>query len=159
MSKSIRQLYRPIQPSLLHAPEDHVVYAEHVPHPALAEWIYCFWELKSMQPLQEDFCYRVVVDGCIDILVELSHPQDNFITGFSTSYVEFPIGQQFHYRGIRFLPGAFPLIFGIRASELTNQFFSLHDVVPDLAKLITDQLRADHSMAGSIELLETFFLK
>ena len=96
-------------------------YREIFPHPILEDFIYCYWELQATSPLKNSFSYRVVSDGCIDILFECSKPNDIFITGFSQQYLEYSIGCRFHYIGIRFLPIGFPQLYGIPASEFTNQ--------------------------------------
>ena len=101
-------------------------------------FIYCYWELKTVAPLSQPFCYRVVSDGCIDILFELATPQQSFITGFSREYVAFELPQAFHYVGIRFLPSMFPQMYGVSAAELTNRFEALVDVAPVTSAFIAD---------------------
>ena len=62
----IRAYYKPIQPtvSVIH-PEIH--YQEIQTNTEIENYVYCFWQLKTRQPLQRDYYYRVVSDGCIDI--------------------------------------------------------------------------------------------
>ncbi len=77
--------------------------------------MYCFWQLKTLEPLKNDFVYKVVSDGCIDIFFEHNHPAQNFVMGFCKTYTEFPIGKSFDYVGIRFFPSAFPILFDFNA--------------------------------------------
>lgn len=129
----IRPLFKPFQPSIAHQGPGSVSYEEIDPGNQLREWIFCFWRLKSDQKLKEDFMYRVVSDGCIDVLLELHDPEKVFITGFSNRYTEYGLGRQFDYVGMRFFPGAFPAIFGISAERLIDKFLRLEEILPDFA--------------------------
>ncbi|MEL6824118.1 MAG: DUF6597 domain-containing transcriptional factor, partial [Calditrichota bacterium] len=107
ISSDIRNLYTPIQPTVKQT-ADRVSYREFLPDASLQSFIYCYWELKTSQPLKEAFNYRVVADGCIDIFFSLDKPTDNFVMGFCREYTEFELDSSFHYIGIRFLPTMFP---------------------------------------------------
>lgn len=159
MDHKLRSLYQPIQPTIRQSATDEVVYLECLPDPRLQAFIYCYWELKTLQPLQADFSYRVVADGCMDILLELDRPAENFVTGLSTSYVEFPLGNAFHYIGIRFLPTAFPQLFQVDASSLTNKFEDLSNVLPDLSRFLGLQLDKTQTIEGITESLDHYFLQ
>ncbi len=154
----IRKLYQPSQPTVTQSGTD-VRYTEAPPHLALQNTIYCYWELKTLQPLSSDFIYRVVADGCIDVLFELDKPENNFVTGLSTSYIEFPLAPSFHYLGIRFLPTGFPQLFNIRASELTNRFEELRALTPTLADFIATEFDESMSLGEASLKLDAFFLK
>lgn len=131
----IRQLYIPVQPTIRQTMQQ-VTYAELLPHEKLQPYIYCYWELKTSEPLQEPFTYRVVADGCIDIFFDLHDPAENFVMGFCKKYTEFPLENNFHYAGIRFLPTMFPQIFKIDASFISNKAQELAHVVPDTSSFI-----------------------
>mgnify|MGYP000079552757 CR=1 FL=1 len=134
MSKrhNIKKLYKPIQPTV--ANDNRVSYAEVNSSPLLSNYIFCYWQLQTLDKLNENFTYQVVSDGCIDIFWEVDKPQLNFITGFSNQYTEFPLSNHFNYFGIRFLPTSFPALFNINAAELTNRFEVLDTVISSLAK-------------------------
>lgn len=159
MRKSIRHLYQPIQPSVRQSAKDDVGYYEYWPDTRLSSLIYCYWELKTVLPLQADFSYRVVADGCIDVLLEMHNPSASFVTGLATSYVEFPLGNQFHYVGIRFLPASFPLLFGVDASQLTNKFETLEAVVPALDRYLTGPFVESQARGSVKTALDQFFLQ
>lgn len=141
MSKTpdLRQLYTPVQPSVRQSGEN-VTYQEFLPDEFLLPYIYCYWELKTTQALNEPFQYRVVADGCIDIYFELNNPSDAYVMGFCKKYAEFPLGNEFHYIGIRFLPTMFPQLFGVDAAELSNRYLPLSAVVPQTAQFIAGDL-------------------
>lgn len=154
---NLRELYIPVQPTVKPL-DSQVLYRELPPHPTLLNTIYCYWQLKSRKPLSEPFIYRVVSDGCIDIFFELDQPQHNFIMGFSEKYTEFPLSNSFHYIGIRFLPAAFPLLSGIDASELTNRYEHLKDVLPSTSHFITDHFGFHISLEEARNKLDEYFL-
>jgi hypothetical protein len=133
----IRQLYKPVQPGIKQS-ADNVTYSECLPDLRLQEFIYCYWELKTSTPLSEPFIYRVVSDGCIDIFFELNTPRDSFVMGFCNKFTEFPLENSFHYIGIRFLPTMFPQLFRINASELSNRFERLGNLLPKVSFFIAD---------------------
>jgi L-rhamnose isomerase len=73
----------------------------------------------------------VVSDGCIDIFFDHKQPTENFIMGFCRKFVQFPIGKEFDYIGIRFLPSAFSHLFGVDAKTLSNQSQELKKFYPN----------------------------
>lgn len=156
LQESIRQLYNPIQPTIKQSAE-HVTYRELLPHLQLQPCIYCYWELKTTQSLNEPFNYKVVSDGCIDIFFELNNPRENFIMGFCKKYAEFPLNNTFHYVGVRFLPTMFPQIFNINASELSNRFQDLKMVIPDTASFIADNFTPQQNITQIKSLFDTYF--
>jgi len=131
----------PIQPSVKQRAAD-VRYLEILPDEKLQPFIYCYWELKTTQVLQSQFNYRVVSDGCIDIFFSLLKPQENFVMGFCKKHTEFPLANEFHYIGVRFLPTMFPQIFNISAADLSNRYENLDVVLPKTANFITEQFHA-----------------
>ena len=138
---------------------DRVSYTEFLPDPGLQRFIYCYWELKTNQPLSDPFVYRVVADGCIDIFFELNNPVENFVMGFCKKFTEFPLANSFHYVGVRFLPTMFPQLFKINASELSNRFESLANVLPSAAQFIGDNFYASQNIENLQRTFDSYFLK
>ncbi|RYU93197.1 AraC family transcriptional regulator [Emticicia agri] len=157
VTPNLRQLYMPVQPTVRQAGAN-VVYQEFLPDERLLAYIYCYWELKTVEPLQEPFQYRVVADGCIDIYFELSTPADAFVMGFCKKYTEFPLGNQFHYVGVRFLPTMFPQLFAIDAAELSNRYLPLAEVIPQTARFIANQLNGLPAQAQIKALFDEYFI-
>ncbi|MDQ6983238.1 MAG: helix-turn-helix domain-containing protein, partial [Ghiorsea sp.] len=112
----------------------------------LADYIYCYWELKTIKPLHENYTYNVVTDGCMDIFWEVGIYQQSFVTGFTNQYTEFLLSRTFQYLGVRFLPSAFPLLFQINASELTNKFEALDAVAPKLAAMLIQRMEGINNL-------------
>ena len=96
----IRKFYKPVQPTVDWS-SVKVSYTEFLPDIRLQEMIYCYWQLKTSEVLTEQFNYRVVADGCIDIFFELTNPADSYVMGFCKKFTEFPLENQFNYVGIR----------------------------------------------------------
>ncbi len=155
---NIQQLYRPVQPTVKQS-ADQVIYTEFLPDLRLQGLIYCYWQLKTAEPLNEPFLYRVVSDGCIDVFFELSQPNDNFIMGFCKQFTEFPLENSFDYVGVRFLPTMFPQLYGINAAELSNRFEPLANVVPSLANFIAGYFHRQLSVEQIQMLFNTYFLE
>lgn len=153
----IRKLYRPLQPLLL--PASQVAYQEILPCEPVSRYIYCYWRLQTQSPLIENFQYRVVADGCIDIFFELNNPAENFVMGLCNKYTEFSIGHTFDYVGIRFFPAAFPQLFRTDASELTDRFEHLSDVVPSVSEFIENQFSQKNTTEEIRQLLDGYFIK
>lgn len=154
----LRDLYIPIQPTVKKTAIP-VEYLEFLPAPVLQNYIYCYWELKTTELLEEPFHYRVIADGCIDIFFELNRPAENFVMGFCKKYTEFPLGNSFHYVGVRFLPSMFPQLFKIDASDLSNKFEALDFVLPKTAHFISNQFQKSLDQNQIKSIFDSYFLK
>ena len=139
----IRKYFRPNQPTISESETD-IEYTEIQPDKTLENFVFCFWQLKTIKKLEQDFLYRVVSDGCVDIF--FSHQSnESFIMGFCKKFVEFPIGKEFDYIGIRFLPSAFPFLFNINAKILSNQTLELKYILPNFAQWILKTITSKDS--------------
>lgn len=153
----IRGLFNPIQPTVKIS-ANQVAYMEYLPDYRLQPFIYCYWQLKTCQPLAEPFTYRVVTDSCIDVIFDLNNPKENYVMGFFKKYSEFPLSTSFSYIGIRFLPTMFPQFFKVNALELSHQIEHLKSVVPHLSDFIST--RFDESQSSDVirSLLDNYLL-
>lgn len=138
--ENIKDYYKPIQPTVK-SDNGEIVYQEIRPNIEIEKFVYCFWQLKTQKPLNQPFTYRVVSDGCIDIFFDHNQPNQNFVMGFCRKYTEFSIGNTFDYIGIRFLPCAFPILFGVDAKTLSNQSQGLKFVSHDLSNWISSEIK------------------
>jgi hypothetical protein len=78
--KTIRKYYKPIQPTVS-VNDNEISYQEIQPKKEIEDFIYCFWQLKTQKSLKNDYNYRVVSDGCIDIFFDHKQPTENFCDG------------------------------------------------------------------------------
>lgn len=150
--KTIREYYKPIQPTVS-VNDNEISYQESKPDKEIEDFIYCFWQLKTQKPLNKDYNYRVVSDGCIDIFFNHKEPTENFVMGFCRKFVQFPIGKEFDYIGIRFLPSAFTHLFGVDAKTLSNQSQELTNVLPVFSKWINSKIKPADSFENITEIL------
>ncbi|MEY8863035.1 DUF6597 domain-containing transcriptional factor [Tenacibaculum singaporense] len=155
--QSIKNFYKPIQPSV-NSKTNNISYIELKPDIRLENYIYCFWQLKTKKTLQNPFSYRVVSDGCIDIFFNKKNVYESFVMGFCRKYVEFPIGNDFDYIGIRFLPSIFPLLFKVNAKELSNKSQELQLFLPQLSKWIQTTISSSNSLETIVKLLNFKFI-
>lgn len=138
--RTIREYYKPIQPTVS-ADNYEISYQENKPNKEIEDFIYCFWQLKTKKALKSDYSYRVVSDGCIDIFFNHKKPIENFVMGFCRKFVQFPIGKEFDYIGIRFLPSAFTHLFGVNAKTLSNQSQELNKILPNFSAWINSTIK------------------
>lgn len=101
---NIRSLYTPVQPAVI-GTNGEVSYIELPPDAQLQDFIYCYWNLKTIKPLDDIYNYRVVADGCIDIVFNCTNYDETYIMGYCNSFVKIGIDKEFNYFGIRLLPG------------------------------------------------------
>ena len=78
--------------------------------------------------------------------------------GFCKKYTEFPLDHSFHYVGIRFLPTAFPQVFGVNAAELSNQFQHLHHVSQSTSDYIAESFSGALSSEKIVQRLDAYFM-
>lgn len=150
--------YHPIQPTV--GPlTSGISYSEEKPHPALLKYVACYWRLHTTQRLSEAFAYRVVPDGCIDIVCDAQDFNEFRLMGFTTFPSMFELGNNFTYVGIRFMPAAFPFLFNVNASTITNAHEDLFDVVPSLAKELAAQLDRPAQTSRMKDLFDGILLK
>ncbi len=154
----IRKQYNPVQPSILYGSDNRVNYIEHLPAAQLQPFIYCYWQLVAPTPLEQPFVYRVVADACMDIYFNMQDPVESYIMGFCKQYTEFTLPKTFHYAGVRFLPAAFPYLFSIDGSELSNRYEKLYVVIPLLANYLSGNFQPGYPAEKVVGLLDSFFL-
>ncbi|WP_298504937.1 helix-turn-helix domain-containing protein [uncultured Maribacter sp.] len=150
--KIIREYFKPIQPTVSVNNRD-INYLEIQPNKEIENFVYCFWQLKTSKTLKKDYNYRVVSDGCIDIFFDHKQPSENFVMGFCRKYVQFPIGKEFDYIGIRFLPSAFPCLFGVNAKKLSNQCQELKKILPNFSEWINSEIKPVDSFESITKIL------
>lgn len=115
-------------------------YQEHAPPTSLASYVECFWSRAGAPGAERSRrSHRVLPDGCADIVVafdpETSDPAAAAV-GTMTRPIVFTDTTNLGYVGVRFRPGVAGAIFGLPASELTDQRPDLADVWPEAGALI-----------------------
>lgn len=83
-----------------------VRYTEAPPPDDLSEVVHCFWELRTLATLPEDFRYHALPDACVNLLFNLVDPEIAGVTALHTQALTLDLGRSFHYAGVQFYPGA-----------------------------------------------------
>ena len=73
--------------------------------------------------------------------------------GFCRKFTQFPIGNEFDYIGIRFLPAAFPILFDVDAKTLSNQAQELSKILPEFSKWINATISSSSSFEAIVKVL------
>lgn len=154
----IQQYFTPIQPNA-RTLTDNLVYQELYPDIRLQKYIFCYWQFKTTNPLNEKLNHIIVADGCIDIFFELQNPQDNFVMGFCEKFTEFTLGPSFNYVGVRFLPTMFSQIYKINAKEITNKCEVLTNVAPSTSLFISEHIEPEYNLEGIKHIFDKYFLR
>lgn len=97
-------MYTPVQDGIKKSAQS-VQYIEAEPPHDLIGLVHCFWELKTVAPLTEDFHLHAVPDACVDIMFNEIDTSIAGVTTLHTTYKVLNLGKEFHYVGIQFLPG------------------------------------------------------
>ncbi len=97
-------MYTPVQDGIAKSAE-WVRYAEATPPTHLAGLVHCFWELRTLADLPEDFHYHALPDACVNVLLNQLDTNIAGITALHTTCHVLNLGTRFHYVGIQFFPG------------------------------------------------------
>ena len=97
-------MYSPIQDGIDKSVRS-VQYSEAQPPSNLAELVHCFWELKTITNLLDDFHYHALPDACVNILFNQVETDIAGVTALRTKPEVLNLGKSFHYVGIQFYPG------------------------------------------------------
>lgn len=104
-----------------------IVYLEHAPAPALRAHVECYWSIASSDAGAGASCNRVLPDGCMDVIFDLSHagggviPWRACVVGTMTRSVVTQADGNTDLFGVRFRPGAAPALLDVPAHELTDR--------------------------------------
>jgi AraC-like DNA-binding protein len=108
-------------------------YREIPPPAALVETIECCWTAAPAQPQ-----HRVVPDGCADIIFRVREGQPEILAvGAMTRFEDVADGAVL---GIRFRPGMWARVLGVRADELTDVTAPLDELWGSRAWSLRDRL-------------------
>jgi AraC-like DNA-binding protein len=97
-------MYDPVKDGVAKSVES-VVYTEAPPPAQLGEVVHCFWELKTVADLDNDFTLHAVPDACVNLLFNQHDTRIAGVTQLHTSHTTLDLGRSFHYAGIQFFPG------------------------------------------------------
>jgi AraC-like DNA-binding protein len=97
-------MYDPVKDGVAKTVES-VIYTEAPPQSPLGELVHCFWELRTVADLADDFTLHAVPDACVNLLFNQHDTRIAGVTRLHTSHTTLGLGRSFHYVGIQFFPG------------------------------------------------------
>ena len=78
---------------------ENFFYEEQLPCIHLQPYIHCFWELKTTEPLVTSYNYRLITDGCIDLIIDCQSFNGMLIAGIADAAFEVPMDGSISYFG------------------------------------------------------------
>lgn len=95
-----------------------VSYTEISPDDDLSHVVHCFWELRTLAVLPQNFQYHALPDACVNLLLNLVDTEVAGVTALHTAATTLDLGTSFHYAGVQFYPGVWQ---GDR-NEISNRY-------------------------------------
>ncbi len=127
-------------------------YREMPPPASLHDLVECAWTMRGSVPDGATQYNRVLPDGCMDVIFNLSSNGDvlpdeqrAFVVGTMTRAEVYIAPRRVDFLGIRFRPGGITRILGACASELTNGSQPLATWFGAAATLLTERLAEQDS--------------
>ncbi|HEX2628602.1 MAG TPA: helix-turn-helix domain-containing protein [Chitinophagaceae bacterium] len=154
----IRNLYRPLQPAENDKGLGKLFYKEQLPADALRPYIHCFWELRTLEALNATCLYRVVADGCIDMIIDTHTYNGSLLAGIADSAFEVPVENEAGYFGIRFLPAGIHHFWKMDAAEIQNQMLNTGDLLPKETEVLSAMIFESKSFTQRIAVAQSYLL-
>jgi len=149
--------YRPLQSGIGASLKETVYYHEQEAGNSLTGIVHCFWTLKTLKPLGEDFVYTVMPDACIDFVFDVTGMTRPIVMTPTVSIETLHLGKEFHYVGIRFKPGV--LTSTIDVESLIGNHNDLRDLLAQKTPLQSAVLTAAQTEQEHYATLEKFALE
>ncbi|MEM1333285.1 MAG: AraC family transcriptional regulator [Actinomycetota bacterium] len=67
--------------------------------------VHCFWEMKTVADLADEFTLHVLPDACVNLLFDQLDPRIAGVTRLHTTHITLRLGRRFHFAGIQLYPG------------------------------------------------------
>lgn len=143
-------MYDPVKDGVAKTVEG-VVYTEVPPPASLGELVHCFWELKSVSDLDEDFTLHAVPDACVNLLFDQLDPRIAGVTQLQTTLTSLDLGRSFHFAGIQFFPGVWR---GDPDASVDHYVGEPYE--GDLPLVEVGEAAADHDLVGKTTVFSEF---
>jgi AraC-like DNA-binding protein len=147
-------------------------YAEHQPGPVLRPYVECYWTRCFVLPPTAEDVYRVLPDGCLDIVFNFGDPwvrrspdeihldrERSWVVGTMTRPLLAQSGQQADFLGVRFRPGKAAAFLRMPAGEITDSSAALADVWGSRGRELEGRLFETPKTRQRIHLLEEELLR
>ncbi|GAK51390.1 AraC-type DNA-binding domain-containing protein [Candidatus Moduliflexus flocculans] len=151
--------YQPIQPMLSLRQQPGFRKQNVAPDIRLRPYIFCYWTMYSVMPLQMPCEIHGVPDGCIDIFLHCHNFRTTYLLGIAESSRLLPAPERIRYFGIRFLPGQIHHFFPLPTDGLYDQLIAAHDIIGKTFQEIEEQLLLARSFHDQISIVEALLFK
>src|SRR5262249_32476127 len=131
-------------------------FREFEPHPALARYVDRYWS-RSSGPGADGGPRRILPDGCIDLLVDVTHGWKAAVVGAMTRATRFEPQAPTRLIAARFRPGGANPFLTVAAHELTDHVVESGDL--GLQWLAQTPLAGQASLAEAVRVLEHLLLR
>jgi AraC-like DNA-binding protein len=133
------------------------LYQEHAPHPALADYVQCYW---SIAPSAGELLNHVMPDGCADIMFTVD---DTACFGEVIGTMQLAINVLIEPRttsiGVRFKPGGALPFLRLPMHEITDHTLHLNDLWGRVGTYLAEQLYEALTIPAKIARLENELLQ
>lgn len=148
---AVPEPYVPIQPALAAGvARDGLVYREWAAGDGLAADVACFWTIDAEERRSQPYPYRIVPDGCIDLVFDLGNGAGAWVYGAFARPVLAHLDGRVALFGVRIRPGRCGALLGPSAGALAD---AVHDLDGVLGRAGADCYDALHAAAdGSARL-------
>lgn len=154
----IRKHYRPLQPAENTSGRNSLYYKEYLPASILQPYVHCIWELKTPQPLNRLYFYRVVSDGCLDLIVDCQSFQGIIVAGVTDHALDIPVYSSAAYIGIRFLPSGINRFDKFPLGELRNKMVDITDTIGNKWNELAQRLFECRHTLDRLQLINSFLI-
>jgi AraC-like DNA-binding protein len=128
------------------------VYAEHAPGERLRPFVECYWTMSS--PARASLApVRVLPDGCMDIIFDLSAAEGVVIGTMTRAIVTDPTPGASIF-GVRFRPGAAPAFLDAPARGAADESIPLDALWGSFARELAERVASARSTAARLALLD-----
>jgi AraC-like DNA-binding protein len=129
-------------------------YEEHAPAKALQRVVACYWTLTAVPG---HTTHRVLPDGCLDILVDLSSGRAE-VVGVMTKAIVSAQRRGLDLLGVRFQPGEAPSFFGLVGRDTRDIQLALPDVWGPFGRAFEGRITEARSTGDRRRLLDEVLL-
>lgn len=135
------------------------------PSAMLSNFVRCFWVLESTSP---SYIHRSMADVCAEMVFHYNGRFDELIEGKSepssisamqgpsTQIRRFKIDQAFAMFGVYLYPYSIPILFGIPATELSNQMTDLITLMGKEGKILEEKMMLAFSNDERVKIITKF---
>ncbi|WP_029906527.1 helix-turn-helix domain-containing protein [Prevotella sp. 10(H)] len=133
------------------------MYNEFRPNPLLSPYIETYWTLFSF--LEHEMEYRVLPDGCVDIIFSLFKPDSPYIVGTMTTFLNIQNVGEVKLVGVRFRPGGITAFTRVSVDNFTDVHTDLFSTESILDKSFYESLPENCSIDNNIvSYMDDYFL-